>query len=78
MYEITDEASLRHAINDFIRFYSTERPQDTPLKVRNEAMQSDQVQAYPIAQNKRIGFLDTESLFIDGIHIKASVNSHKY
>lgn len=43
MYEITDEASLRHAINDFIRFYSTERSQDTPLKVRNEAMQSDQV-----------------------------------
>ena len=24
------------------------------------------------------GFLDTESLFIDGTHIKASANSHKY
>ncbi len=28
MYDITDEASLRFAINDYIRFYSTERPQD--------------------------------------------------
>ena len=24
------------------------------------------------------GFLDTESLFIDGTHIKASANPHKY
>lgn len=59
MYENTDEAYLRHAINDYIRFYSTERLQDryrckTPLEVRNEAMQSDQAQAYPIAQNKQI------------------------
>ncbi len=28
LYEITDEASLRYAINEYIRFYSTERPQD--------------------------------------------------
>lgn len=42
--EITDEASLRRAINDYIRFYSAERPQEryqckTPLEVRNEALQ---------------------------------------
>lgn len=48
MYEIADEASLRHAINDYIRFYSTERPQDryhckTPLEVRNEALQSEKI-----------------------------------
>lgn len=28
MYEITDEASLRYAIKDYIRFYAEERPQD--------------------------------------------------
>ena len=28
MYEITDEASLRHAIKEYLRFYSEERPQD--------------------------------------------------
>ena len=43
MYDITDEASLRFAINDYIRFYSEERPQDryhckTPLEVRTEAL----------------------------------------
>lgn len=59
MYDITDEASLRYAINDYIRFYSTERPQDrynckTPLEVRTEALQSEQVQLYPIPKNKRI------------------------
>ncbi|WP_303620625.1 IS3 family transposase [Hungatella hathewayi] len=59
MYEITNEASLRHAINDYIRFYSTERPQDryhckTPLEVRNEALQSEKIQQYPIPANKRI------------------------
>lgn len=59
LYEIRDEASLRHAINNYIRFYSTERPQDryhckTPLEVRNEALQAETVQEYPIAQNKRI------------------------
>lgn len=58
MYEIIDEASLRHAINDYIRFYSTERPQDrynckTPLEVRNEALLAIQPQSYPIPQNKR-------------------------
>ncbi len=59
MYEITEEASLRHAINDYIRFYSTKRPQDryhckTPLEVRNEALQSEIIQEYPIPTNKRI------------------------
>lgn len=59
MYDINDEGSLRHAIDAYIGFYSTERPQDryhckTPLKVREEALQSVQVQAYPIPRNKRI------------------------
>lgn len=59
MYEITDEASLRHAIKDYIRFYSEERPQDryhckTPLEVRSEALSLEQTQSYPIPENKRI------------------------
>lgn len=59
MYEITDEASLRFAIKDYIRFYSEERPQDryhckTPLEVRNEALSSECPPEYPIPQNKRI------------------------
>ena len=59
MYDITDEKSLRYAINDYMRFYSEERPQDrynckTPLEVRNEALASSEPKAYPIAENKRI------------------------
>ncbi len=59
MYEITDEASLKHAIRDYIRFYSEERPQDryhckTPLEVRKEALESDKPIEYPISPNKRI------------------------
>lgn len=59
MYEITDEASLRHAIKDYLRFYSEERPQDryhckTPLEVRQEALASDIPIEYPIPENKRI------------------------
>jgi len=59
LYEITDEASLRYAINDYIRFYTTERPQDryhckTPFEVRNEALVTDQPKEYPIPENKRI------------------------
>ena len=59
MHQITDETSLRHAINDYIRFYSEERPQDryhckTPLKVHLEALKSDFPIEYPIAENKRI------------------------
>ena len=60
MYEIKDEMSLRHTINDYIRFYSSERPQDryhckTPLEVRNDALQTGHAKEYPIARNKRIG-----------------------
>lgn len=59
LYDITDEASLKHAIKDYIRFYSTERPQaryncKTPLEVRREALQLGQAQPYPIPKNKRI------------------------
>ena len=59
MYEITDEASLRSAITDYIRFYSEERPQDryhckTPLEVRMEALSTEYPAEYSIPQNKRI------------------------
>ena len=59
MYEINDEASLRFAIKDYIRFYREERPQDryynkTPLEVRTEALASNNPTAYPIPENKRI------------------------
>ncbi len=59
MYEITDEASLRHAIEDYLRFYSEERPQDryhckTPLEVRQEALLSQAPIKYPIPENRRI------------------------
>lgn len=59
MYEITDEASLRYAIKDYIRFYSEERPQDrynckTPAEVRREALLLNVPTAYPIPENKRI------------------------
>ena len=59
MYEITDEASLRHAIKEYLRFYSEERPQDrycwkTPFEVRQEALSSQTPIAYPIPENKRI------------------------
>lgn len=59
MYEITDESSLRHAIKDYIRFYSKERPQDrfhcqTPQEVRQAALRTDTPTEYPIPENKRI------------------------
>ena len=59
MYNITDEASLRFAINDYLRFYSEERPQDryhckTPLEVRNEAISTNCPMEYAIPRNKRI------------------------
>ena len=59
MYEVTDEASLRFAIKDYIRFYSEERPQDryhckTPLEVRTEALSSECPTEYLIPRNKRI------------------------
>ena len=51
--------NIKHAINDYIQFYSTKRPQDryhckTPLEVRNEALQSEIIQQYLIPTNKRI------------------------
>jgi transposase InsO family protein len=59
MYEITDEISLRHAIQSYIKFYNEERPQDryhckTPLEVRLEALSSKNPKEYPIPENKRI------------------------
>ena len=57
MYAITDEASLRYAIKDYLRFYSEERPHDryhckTPLEVRQEALASDIPTGYLIPENK--------------------------
>ena len=59
MYEISDEASLRYAIKDYIRFYCQERPQSrydcrTPLAVRNAALSSEHPLSYPIAKNNKI------------------------
>ena len=59
MYEITDEASLRFAITDYIIFYSEKRPQDryhckTPLEVRMEALNTEHPTEYIIPRNKRI------------------------
>lgn len=57
--QFTDEASLQEAIDDYIRFYNTQRPQQrfafqTPMEVRNTALHAIEVTQYPIAVNKRI------------------------
>ena len=59
MYDITDETSLRDAIEKYLYFYTYERPQErfrgkTPAEVRQEAMLSNTPKDYPIAENKRI------------------------
>ena len=59
MYDITDEKSLRDAIEKYLYFYTYERPQErfrgkTPAEVRQEAMLSNTPKDYPIAENKRI------------------------
>ena len=59
IYDISDEASLRYAIKDYIRFYCQERPQSrydckTPLEVRNATLTSEHPLLYPIAKNNKI------------------------
>lgn len=59
MYQITDEQSLRSAIDGYMKFYAEERPQDrfcckTPLEVRQDALLAKEPAQYPIAENKRI------------------------
>ena len=59
LYTVKDEASLRFAIKDYLRFYSEDRPQDryhckAPLEVRTEALASTNPQEYPIPENRRI------------------------
>lgn len=59
MYSITDEKSLRAAINNYMRFYTEERPQErfgcmTPGEVRRAALRAEIPETYPIAENKRI------------------------
>ncbi|MDK0981264.1 IS3 family transposase [Clostridium perfringens] len=55
MYEVTDEASLRYAIKDYIRFYSNERHQSRySCKTPAEALNSEFQIIYPIPKNRRI------------------------
>lgn len=61
MYDITDEASLRKAIDDYINFYMNGRLQErfggkTPAEVRKEALAAAIPHDfhYPIPENKRI------------------------
>ena len=59
LYSITDEQSLRAAINKYIKFYTDERPQErfgcrTPEEVRRAALNAEIPNQYPIAKNKRI------------------------
>lgn len=57
--KFSDEISLCKAIDDYIIFYNTQRPQErfalqTPLEVRNTALHTDVAVQYPIPVNKRI------------------------
>lgn len=59
LQDFHDETSLRSAIDQYILFYNTERPQErygnrTPLEVRTEALTTPNPALYPIAENKRI------------------------
>lgn len=59
MYKITDEGSLRSAIDNYMKFYAEEMPQErfhcqTPSEVRREALSAESPIQYPIAENKRI------------------------
>jgi len=59
MYSITDEQSLRDAIDKYMHFYTYERLQGrfnckTPAEVRKEALESETAELYPIAENRRI------------------------
>lgn len=59
MYTITDEETLRNAIERYLKFYEEERPQErfgckTPAEVSQEAIASSMPEQYPIAENKRI------------------------
>lgn len=59
MYKITDERSLRSAIDNYMKFYAEERPQErfhckTPSEVRREALSAENPIQYPITENKRI------------------------
>lgn len=67
MYTITDEESLRNAIERYLKFYEEERPQErfgckTPAEVRQEAIASLMPEQYPIAENKRIQKYKAENL----------------
>ena len=59
MYKITDEVSLRSAIDSYMKFYVEERPQErfhckTPSEVRQETLLTENPIQYSIAKNKRI------------------------
>lgn len=59
MYKITDEVSLRSAIDKYIKFYAEERLQErfhckTPLEVRSEALSAEAPTQYPNTQGNWI------------------------
>ena len=57
--EFHDIHTLKKAIDEYIEFYNNERLQSrynnqTPTEVRNQALQSEMIEQYPIEENKRI------------------------
>lgn len=59
LQDFHDEAGLRSAIDRYILFYNTGRPQErygnrTPLEVRTDALAATDPAPYPIAENKCI------------------------
>jgi transposase InsO family protein len=59
MYDVENEDSLRIAIDSYLDFYNTERLQErfenqTPMQVRQAALNVEIPHIYPIEENKRI------------------------
>ena len=59
LYEITDEATLKAAIDNYIHFYNYDRPQERydwkpPAQIRKDALEAPIPALYPIPENRRI------------------------
>ncbi|MBR5489456.1 MAG: IS3 family transposase [Firmicutes bacterium] len=59
LYVITDEATLKAAIDNYIHFYNYDRPQERydwkpPAQVRKDAIEASTPALYPIPENRRI------------------------
>lgn len=57
--EFHEVKTLKKAIDDYIYFYNNERLQErynnqTPIEVRTHALNSEEIEQYPIAENKKI------------------------